>query len=72
MKALYIVSMLIKYLKTLVLKNVTHGSYENISISDFDFVLTVPATNGEGAKLFIREAAQKVHWLNGSKSVLDI
>lgn len=60
MNALDIVSMLIKCLMTSV-KNDVERDYIDCEMSYFEFVLAVPATNGEGAKLFIREAAKKVH-----------
>lgn len=60
MKALDIFSISLKYLKDFMLeimnKNIASGV---ISKENIDFVLTVPAIWGDGAKLFMREAAIK-------------
>lgn len=60
MKALDIFSISLKYLQDFMLeimnKNIASGV---ISKENIDFVLTVPAIWGDGAKLFMREAAIK-------------
>lgn len=61
MKALDIFSISLKYLQDFMLeimnKNIASGV---ISKENIDFVLTVPAIWGDGAKFFMREAAIKV------------
>lgn len=58
MKALKIFSILIGYLKDSFLKTIHKRLYQfDLSESDIDFVLVVPARCGDGAKMFMREAA---------------
>lgn len=61
MKAMKIFSIFIEYLKDSILETMNKflGHIE-VSESDIDFVLVVPALCGEGAKMFMREAAIKV------------
>lgn len=61
MKALDIFSISLKHLKDLMLETMNKNiASDIISKENIDFVLTVPAIWGDGAKLFMREAAIKV------------
>lgn len=61
MKALKIFSILIGYLKDSLLETINKRLYRiDLSESDIDFVLVVPARCGDSAKMFMREAAIKV------------
>lgn len=61
MRAMEIFSIFIKYMTDSLLEAMNKGLDRNeISKSDIDFVLVVPARCGDGAKMFMREAAIKV------------
>lgn len=69
MKAIDIFSELIKYFKESLLDDINLSIAEGkLSISNMDFVLAVPASCGEGAKIFMREAAKKVILFLGHKA----
>lgn len=59
MKAMDILAIYIKYLKDSLLKEMNKCVHD-FSHRDIDFVLLIPASCGDGAKMFIREAAIKV------------
>lgn len=59
MRAINIISILIKYLKDCFLKEINKCNYQ-ISEREVDFVITIPALCGEGGKIIMREAAIKV------------
>lgn len=63
MKAMKIFSIFINYLKDSFLETMNKFlDHIEVSESDIDFVLVVPALCGEGTKMFMREAAIKVRW----------
>lgn len=56
--------MIIENFQKSLLAALSLSSFEGtISISEVDFVLAVPARCGEGARVLIRKAAEKVIWL---------
>lgn len=72
-KAIRLVSLLIQYFKKSLLEAMNRSIAEGeVSESDIDFVLAVPANCAEGAILFMREAAKEVGCLYDSYSVREI
>lgn len=51
----------INYMREHLLKRIKDIDVERITMDDFYFVLTVPATWDDTAKMFMREAAVQVH-----------
>lgn len=72
MKAMDILAIYIKYLKDSLLKAINnckcHHDFQ-FSHKDIDFVLVVPASCGDGAKMFMREAAIKVSYISIYRSL---
>lgn len=61
MDAIEIFTHCINHMKEHLLKALEHIQKDRITVDDIYFVLTVPAIWDDTAKMFMREAAVKVH-----------
>lgn len=70
MKAMDILAIYIKYLKDALLKEINNCSNDfQFFYNDIDFVLVVPASCGDGAKMFMHEAAIQVGYISIYRSL---